>query len=222
MSQIATRHNVLPFVAGTSKAFGDQRLAKIGYKSSTDKKTKREIPAKFPSVCVSVPPVSNWSENQNQRLLPHFRTMLEGVQDKVIKSLYESKEGALSSVSDEDISIDQCIAFLESEATGDRLTKEKIGEWFDANLRDNLTVVIAEKLGTEDIEDIRVTQHLVGYRGLFGKLSKDSGELQEPQIRGLRKALEVCAVDDDVSARLIGKLESMMNRPVLADLLELS
>lgn len=222
MSQIATRHNVVPFVSGTSKAFGDQRLAKIGYKSSTDKKTKTEIPPKFPSVCVSVPHVSRWTENQNQRLLPYFREMLQNTQDNVIRSLYETTDGNLSSVSDEDISVEQCIAYMEADATGDRLTKDKIVAWFDVNLRDNLTVVIVEKLGADNVEDVRVIQHLNGYRGLFGKLSKDSGELQETQIRGLRNAIDVCSVDDEIAVRLTSKLDAMLNRPKLAELLELS
>lgn len=222
MSIISNRHNVVAFESGKSKPFQDQRLAKVGYKTSTDKVTKKEIPAKFPSVCASIPEISGWTEQQNQRLRPYFVTLLEDTQDKIFRSLYESSDGSLSNIGDDDLSIDQCISYLESEATGDRLTKEKIGEWFDSSLRDNLTVVICEKLQTEDLEDSRVGQHLTGYRQLFCSLSKDSGSLQEAQVKGLRNAITVCAVDDEIGKKLASKLDGMMNRPKLADLLELN
>lgn len=215
MSNVDTRHNVFPFVSGESKPFSGQRLAKVGYKSS------KTNPAKFPSVYASIPVLDSWTENQNVRLRPFLVQMVQDTQDKVFRSLYESSDGTLTSISDADISVDQVIAYLESESTGDRLTKEKIGEWFEASMKDNLTVVIADKLGTENVEDVRIGQHLKGYKELFMSLSKDSGALQDTQIRGLRKAIEVSSVDDEVSKRLDAKLEAMQNRPPMLELLGL-
>lgn len=215
MSMIDTRHNVVPFDAKTSKAFGDNRLAKVGYKSS------KTNPAKFPSVCASIPVLSNWTEQESNSLRPYIVQMVQDTQDKIIRSLYESSDGTLTSVSDADICMAQVIGYLQSESAGDRLTKDRIVAWFDESLRDNLTVVICEKLGTDNLDDVRVIQHLAGYRGLFGSLSKDSGAMNDTQIRALRKALEITAADDDTSKRLDSKLESMMNRPKMEELLEL-
>lgn len=215
MSMIANRHNVLAFDAKTSKPFPTQRLAKVGYKSTV------KTPAKFPSVCASIPVLENWEENQNQRLRPYFVALVQDTQDKILRSLYESADGKLTSVSDDDLSVDQVIAYLESESSGDRLTKERIGDWFDSNVRDNLTVVICTKLGTENLDDPRIAQHLAGYRQLFTSMSKDSGALQPVQIRGLRTAIAVCEVDDDIAKKLDAKLEAAQNRPALADLLML-
>lgn len=215
MSNIDNRHNVVPFDSKTSKPFSGQRLAKVGYKSSKLK------PAQFPSVCASIPPIQDWTENQNLRLRPYFVQMIEDTQDKILRSLYESSDGSLSSVSDEDLSVDQVIAYLQSESSGDRLTKEKIAAWFEDSVRDNLTVVIMEKLQTENLEDVRIAQHLAGYKGLFANLSKDSGNVNPTQIRALRKALEVAAVDDEIGKRLDSKLEGMQNRPAMEELLDL-
>lgn len=215
MSIISNRHSVVPFVAGTSKPFPEQRLAKVGYKSS------KANPAKFPSVCASVPTIAGWSENQSARLKTHFVQLLADTQDKIFRSLYESSDGSILSIGDDEISVDQCIAYLEAESTGDRLTKERIVEWFNDNVSDNLSVVICEKLSVDNPDDLRVQQTLNAYRGLFGSLSKDSGALQEKQVTGLRKAIEVSAVDDEIAKRLDGKLAAMLNRPKLEELLEL-
>jgi len=217
MSMISTRHSVVPFVAGTTKAFESQRLAKVGYKSTA------KNPAKFASIAVSVPTldVADWTQEQMDRLAPHINAMAWKAQDDVIRNLYETSEGNLTSVSDDDISPAQILAYLDAEQTGDRLTKEKIVKWFDESLRDNLTVIICEKLQIQDTNDSRVAQHLAGYRGLFGSLSKDSGALQETQIRGLRKALEVTATDDEIGSKLATKLDGMLNRPKMEELLDL-
>lgn len=214
MSNISNRHNVVPFTSGESKPFSGQRLAKVGYKSS------KTNPAKFPSVCASIPVLSNWTENQNQRLLPTFRSMIQDVQDKIIRSLYESSDGKLTSVSDEEISVDQVISYLEAESTGDRLTREIIGDWFDANLSDALTIIFCEKLGTQDTDDLRVKQQLAAYRGLYQAMSKDSGAVQDTQLRGLLKALEF-STDSETTTRMSAKITASLDRPKLADLLEL-
>lgn len=215
MSNISNRHNVVAFDAKTSKPLSDQRLAKVGYKSS------KANPAKFPSVCASIPFLTNWSETQSESLRPYIVQLVQDTQDKILRSLYESSDGSLSSVSDDDLSMDQVIAYLQSESAGDRLTKERIAEWFDSSMKDNLTVVIMEKLGTEDLEDIRIAQHIAGYKGLFASLSKDTGHINPVQNKALLKALEVTATDDEISKRITSKLEKMMNAPKIEDLLEL-
>ena len=215
MSIISDRHSVVPFIAGKSVAFETQRLAKIGYKSSKNK------PAEFPSVCVSIPVLADWTENQNLRLRPYIVQFVQDTQDKVIRSLYESSAGSLQSIGNDEINMEQILSFLAAESTGDRLTKEKIHAWFDSEVCENLTVVICEKLKTENPEELRVTQLLKGYRDLFSSLSKDTGALQDAQIKGLRRAIEVSASDSDVSVRLDAKLEKMENRPAMVDLLEL-
>lgn len=85
---ITNRHSVVPFTAGESKPMTGQRLAKVGYKST------KKNPARFKSVCVSVPEIpENNIRSELDRLIPHVRTMLENAQDGIIRSLYESREG---------------------------------------------------------------------------------------------------------------------------------
>lgn len=219
MSNVSTRHNVLPFVAGKSVPLTGQRLAKVGYKST------KATPAKFPSVCVSVPPVDTESITSNiDRLLPYVREMVSNAQDGIIKSLYESSDGTLTSVSDDDISIAAVINYLEAESTGGRLTKEFLESWFDQNVSENLTVVIADKLGFVDLNDeqmIVIQKHLNIYRALISSLSGGKTILQTVQINACIRALEVSQCDDDIKNKLSARLVKMSQAPKIEELLEL-
>lgn len=226
MSNVSTAHSVHPFVAGKSEALTGQRLAKVGYKSTA------KNPAKFPSVCASIPFIGDNAIIDNvPALVSHIRAMLESAQDGIIRSLYESSDGSLTSIGDDDISIAACINFLEADAQGSRLTKEYIGAWFDSNVRDNLTVIFAEKLGfikanddnpsLTEMQEFTIDKHLNGYRDLFSSLAGGKTILQPKQVDGLNKALILCAVEDDTSRKLKARLEAMQNKPKLEELLEL-
>lgn len=194
MSNVSTRHNVLPFTAGKSEALTGQRLAKIGYK-----KTK-ENPNPAQSICVSVPRITDQEiTGEIQKLFPIIRDALESLQDQVIRSLYESRECSIdrfSSVSDEEISINACVAFAESARNGGRITKEYLENWFKNELSDSLTIAIAERLGTEDTEDVRIVQALNGYRDLFSSLSGNKTILGAGQIDQLEKIIGLCNAGD--------------------------
>src|SRR5438874_354432 len=79
---ISNRHPVNPFIAGKSAPMSDQRLAKVGYKNS------KNSPARFPSICASVPYITEFTEDQFERLQPYIVNLLENAQDGILKSLY--------------------------------------------------------------------------------------------------------------------------------------
>lgn len=218
MSQVSNRHTVVPFVAGKTVAFNEQRLAKVGYK--TTKKQK----AKYANIAVSVPVIQDDVLTENvSKMIPYLRAVCESAQDGIIRSLYESNSGVLSSVSDDEIGITSIIAFLEAESTGNRLTKEAIEEWFDSTMKDNLYVVIAEKLGFNDPsenQDKTINQHLSGYRGVFSSLAGGKTFLQPVQIKGCKTALSIVE-DDDMTKRLMNRLTNMEKAPDIVELLDL-
>ena len=112
MSNVSNVHDVIPFVAGKSAALTGQRLARVGYKSTA------KNPAKFPSVAVSVPFLSDDSLRENMdSLLPYIKGMMEKTQDDVIRSLYESKDGSLKieTLSGEEARDDRRVGVVERE-----------------------------------------------------------------------------------------------------------
>lgn len=215
---ISNRHPVNLFVAGKSQAMSEQRLARVGYKSSA------KNPAKYPNVCASVPRIIELTESQIEALSEHIVTMLENAQDGIFRSLYESSDGKLEALSDDDISVESCIAFLNAEAEGSRITKEMVEKWFVENVQDNLTVVIAEKLGFDlstPEQENTVQKHINGYKALMAALSGGKTILTDVQIKGLQRALEVSSVDDEIAGKLSKRLVTMQNKPKIEDLLDL-
>lgn len=222
MSNVSNRHNVNPFVSGESKPLTGQRLARVGYKGTEENKAKG-----FKSICVSVPFISLSSEDM-ETYKESFKNILvnaiESAQDGIIKSLYESSGATLSSVGDDDLSLVNCLAFIEAESNGGRLSKEFLESWFDSTLAENLTVVIADKLGFDDLNDdqmLVVEKHLNGYKGLISSLAGNKTILSATQMSGIRRALELSKVDDEVCVKLNKKLDDMGKKPKIEELLEL-
>jgi hypothetical protein len=208
MSLISTQHSVIPFVAGKTTPLTGQRLAKVGYKSTA------KTPAAFPSVAVSVPHIESDSILDSiNSLIPHFVNYLADVQDKVIRSLYESSDGAITSIGDSDISVSQCVAYLEAESNGGRLTKESVHAWFDAEAKDVLSAIIADKLGfADDLTDAQnkvIAQKCAAYREVIGSLSGGATVLIPAQIKSVRTLIEQCENESVVKEKLIARLTAM-------------
>lgn len=206
MSLMSHAHTVTKFIAGESKPLTGQRLARVLFKSG-----KNKGDAVLPSVCVSVPYLDqSHIDAVSDQLMPFFHDYLQDAQDRLIKSLYVARDGALDMVTDSDISVDAILAFLVAEKSGDRITADRAKSWFDSTLRENLAVLIADKLGTENLDHPQITQNLAGYRDLFGVLAGGKQILNEMQLNNLEKALRLCMDDaDEVCTALSAKIARM-------------
>ncbi len=214
---ISNRHPLSLFVAGESKPMSGQRLAKVGYKQ-TEAMTKRGETAPD-SVCASLPQIPPEDITANiTRLLPYICTMLENAQDGIVRSLYESADHTLISISDDDISVDQCISFMAAEAAGDRLSKDAVLAWFDAEIRENLAVMIAEKLGFDDMGPDQmpvINKHVGVYREVIGTLASGKTTLAQKQINGCRSALKLVQNPKDrICAKLSERLDLMEKKQI--------
>lgn len=221
MSLISSQHSVIPFIAGKTAPLTGQRLAKVGYKSTV------KTPAMYPSVAVSVPVIESDSVLDSiDSLMVHIVNYLSDVQDKVIRSLYESSQGALTSVGDSDISVSQCIAFLEAESNGGRLTKESVNAWFDSEAKDVLSAIVADKLGfSDDLSDAQekmIAQKCAAYREVIGSLSGGATVLIPAQIKSVRALIEQIEGESTVKEKLISRLTAMeAPKQNMAELLEI-
>lgn len=228
MSIVSNIHSLVPFISGESKPMSGQRLAKVGFK-----KTK-ENPNPLQSVCASVPFLQREEVlGQIESLLPHIGTWLEGVQDQIIRALYEGSGGQRKEVRSEEISVAQCVAFLSAESTGSRLSTEAISQWFKSNLEESLIVLIAGKLGfAQGEEEIELTEgqmetcqkHAKVYgellAGLAGKNLRRSN-WTEKQWKGMETALALAEDGDMMARKLAGKMAEIAAAPSVEDLLEL-
>ena len=215
MSNVSNRHSMVPFVSGESKAFTGQRLAKVGYKQTTQMtKAGEKAPQ---SVCVSIPPIeSSEIETHWEALIPHVRVMLESAQDGIVRSLYESAHHTCRDVTDDEISVSACIGYLIAQNEGDRLTKERIDRWFESEVAENLSVILAEKLGFTDItpDNLPVIEKHVGiYKDTLRMLSSDKTILAEKQIKGCRTAIGLASgADARTATALTAKLDALAGK----------
>lgn len=221
MSNVSNRHTVAPFVSGKSAAFTGQRMAKCGFKLT--EKMKKAGKTALPSVFASVPMISSEQiAEHSAALVPYVRTMLESAQDGILRSLYVSSGGTRDVISDEEISVSACIAYMEAQAT--ELSAESVGAWFDEELTENLTVIIADKLGfdlsTEE-QDKTVAKHVRLHRDVLCLIAGKSVILQPKQAAGIRNMLKV-APDDAMCSRLTAKMDALERKVETEDMIDIS
>lgn len=210
MSHFPSTHLVTPFDSAKSQPLTGQRLAKIRYK------TTAKCPAKYPSVCVSVPFATSSivSDGENlTRLMPHILGMIEAAQDGVIRSLYEASEGKLSSVQDSELGIDSILGYLEAESQGTRLTKEFIGAWFDTDVAEILQAAFVDKWSWDSSVELsgeqaaKLEQVTKGHKEMFAALAGGKTSYNIGQCKGLLALLDLADSSDTAEklrARLVG------------------
>lgn len=203
-------HSITSYDPKSTKAFTGQRLSKVTFKTITDKENplcgvKRE------SKCVSLPliPVAEVVANSTV-LAPVVVEFLQGVQDKIVRELVES--GA-SSVAMDAISIAACVEWLESNNESGRLTKDSVGQWFDAEISDSLAVVLAQKLGVSEVptqaESAQVMKVLGSFKDKVSGLAGGKTSYEPKLCDSLLKCLELAPAGDVLAARFTARLTKM-------------
>lgn len=213
MSTTSTAHDIVAYDPKASKAFTGQRLAKVTYK------TNSETGIKPPSVCVSVP-VATVDQEFIAQAMPYLIDWYQTQQDAIIRTIHE--EGS-KIVTDTDIAGSAVLAYLVAQAQGNRLTKEFLLDWFAAELADNLTLAISDKLQISDTptdaQTKQVNQMISGYRDSLCAMAGGKTAFTPQKAEKLIKALSLANDPANATtARLMAKLESMKKVEELVDL----
>lgn len=214
MSVISSTHSFNQFVSGVSApADSTQRLVKIVFKQ-TEAMTKKGLKAPESS-CVSVPKVEELTQAQMEGLQSHVFKLLEDAQDGIIRELY--LEGK-SNVQDAEISVESCIAYLNEQAQGSRITKEVISQWCeDSGFADMLRMKFAAVLGLgddcTDEEAAKVEMQVAGYTEKFCALAGSKTSYTADVAAKLLKAIQLHAIQDEMSKRFSTRLQDMVSNP---------
>jgi len=213
---ISNRHSLALFVSGESKPMHGQRLLKIGFKGE-----KKE----FDSHCASVPAIESSVLEELKKNPARFADIcvaaMESAQDGIAKALFLSSRGTLGAISDDDISLDACFSYLESQGTGGRLTKESLATWFDTYMAENLSVIFAEKLSLP-LEHEKIGQVLAGYRGMFQECAAPKIALSDAKIKALKDAIVYCS-EDRISGKILARFDALKKeQEEMIELLDLS
>jgi len=226
MSVISNRHTVVNYVsqgAGATKALTGQRLVTACYRS-------KENGANRTNRAASIPMLSMVEIDSKMSVLkPLLVEYLESVQDKIFKSLLDANgiDGVVNEIADESINLDSCIAYLQDSASGERLTKESIGQWFtDSGLEDQLMLSLSTKLGISenptDAESKKVELITNEYKAKLSAMAGGKTSYNEKMATSLQKALALIPEDSlaiKFNLRLANMIAASKEKADLFDLL---
>jgi len=209
MSTIDTlTHDLVAYTSGVTKPLTGQRLAVVNYR--TDKVTG----IKKDSVCVSLPTISAEEITANlNSLLPAITVYLNKVQDDMVRAIAESGS---KFVKTNEVDITAIIASLaDSDSSGNRLTKESIGNWFDANISETLMVTLADKLGLSDDasdEDLAKVSAITNeYKEKISALAGGKTSYTPKIAESLKKCVALAGSDDLLASKFMVKLDKMIS-----------
>jgi len=154
------------------------------------------------------------------KLLPHFLTYLQTIEDNEIKALH--KKGALK-VYDEYLSVDKIITALEVTSNIGRLNKESIEAWFKEYVEAGLTALVNTKLGVDDESSVELIEKAIlvieAYKARFASLASPK-KLNEADCEALINVIAKAggAGETSLGMRLIKKLETKEEKVDLLDL----
>ena len=120
---------------------------------------------------------------QHQTMMDYVAQCLMDVQDKMIRAVTDNGRNIIT---DSDVSAEAMVEYLEStdENIG-RISKDKINQWFTAEMADTLMVAFADKLGVSDTptadEEKKLAQACKGYQDVFATLAQKNPVI-DPKI----------------------------------------
>jgi hypothetical protein len=212
MSVIDTlNHSVVTYDPKSSKAFSGQRLAKVTYKTITNKDDplcgiKRE------SKCVSIPVVQSTDVIANvTALAPAICEYLQTVQDKIVRERIDLGAGSIAM---EEISIAGCIEWLENNSESGRLTKESVATWFNETISESLAVLLADKLGVSEVptdaESAKILAVVDQFKAKISSLAGGKTSYEPKLCKSLLNALELAPAGDVLATRFSMRLNKMV------------
>ena len=126
MSNVSNVHQFTALTK-TSKALSGQRLVRLIAKKNKEGNYENENLSG--SLCVSVPFVNQDAVIDSiDKLLPHIVGMVQDTQDKIIRE-WRLINGR-NEIPEEVFSVGACVAWLDDNATGERVSAEYLQEWF--------------------------------------------------------------------------------------------
>ena len=184
-----------------SRALTGQRLARVIAKAATAESAgwiKKDSgwyhQNLTESAVISIPVLkdADISDAQMSALKPHIVNLLQDAQDKILK---DYKLAGASEVSDEEISVDACIKYLDQNVGGGRITAEYLSEWFKESYSLQAAEFVAHMLSlpvdkmdewTADMVQV-VEKKVNSLSALFAGFASSKYSPSIPQCRGMVK-----------------------------------
>lgn len=205
MSVISNVHSFVKLDKDAKPAMG-QRLVRLIAKGTKNANLTE-------SLAVSVPRVTqDQVADAIDRLLPHIVGLVQDTQDKIIREfrIEHGREGVPEDV----FSVDECIAYLDATAAGDRVSTEYLQEWFADEYRQVALAYISNAMGIDyspagDVP-VAIEQKYNVLRDMFAGFSSPKYSPAIPKLKAMIRFSESVSELDSRMAAIIAKSRVML------------
>lgn len=200
---------------GDNKPADGHRLSILTFKTPSKEKNNAAY-VKPDNLCVSIPQLS--VKSIPDALSSAWQACFEDLQDACIRNLLVNEDGEVIKskkfILDAEIDFAACAAYAAASAVSGKLTKEVIGNWFDANLADALTVALANALQIGDTptaeETAKLDVILKQHKDALASCAATIPNLPVKTAKSLANAVAL-AEDDRIKSSLAAKLHKLAN-----------
>lgn len=196
MSVVSNIHTITALTKD-SRALSGQRLVRMIAKKSKD--GTYESANLQGSMCVSVPFVEqNDVVDQIDKLLPHVIGLVQDTQDKMIREIRIAS--GRNEITQESISVEAVVAWLDANAAGDRFTTEYLQEWFVSEYTELAKEFINRAISgaADSIVDAKVNV----LRDMFAGFASGRYSPSIPQCKAMIRFGTFCADSGSIDSRM--------------------
>jgi len=200
-------YQVYPFTKSSKPDSNNHTLRVIRWKETKDKVTGEKKPARS-AMCVSIPliPIICTPAPFKEAL----QAAVYDIVDLFIRSKIEADFAANrrpEPIIAADLEPAALSAWFAEQESSKRLSKEAIGDWFDAAIQDQLLETLAAKISENDPEaDKKLAAASQQFRNLLLKLASPQANFPKQLAEQLISAVELSAEQDAMQATLLTKL----------------
>lgn len=219
------QNHVFSKLEKNSKALDGQRLSRVIAKKNKEGNYESEHLKE--SKAISIPVIAAIAENELKALMPHIVGMVANAQDEIIRELVL---GGATSVNDEQISIGECIKYLDDSAKGNRVTSEFMAKWFGETYADPAMEFICnvvckfngDDLSQEQVNTIEKRTNVL--RDMFAGFASGKYSPDIPKCKAILKFGEFIGKDNwdarmqaiqDKTAKIKAEKEEALNMDAL-------
>jgi hypothetical protein len=198
MSVISDVHSFVKLDKDSKPAMG-QRLVRLIAKGANKSPNLSE------SLAVSIPRITqNDVADVIDRLLPHVVGLVQDAQDKMIREI--RIESGRDEIHQDQISMNECIAWLDATAAGDRVSSEYLTEWFAEEYREAAIGYIANAMQLDIVNGEAPLVVVQKYNVLREMFAGWASPKYSPNIPKLKAMIKFAESVDELDGRMSGLL----------------
>ena len=187
-----------------TEALTGQRLVRLIAKSARGTNTPSN-PNLAQSMAVSIPYVTmDEVVAAIDKLIPHVIGMVQDTQDKIIRE-YRIESGN-ETINQSIIDVNAVIAWLDSSATGERVSKEYLQDWFTSEYADVAKAWINRVAGGE-LSEIVIEQKTNLMRDMIAGWASPKYSPNIPSLRAQIRFMSDCVQNECADIRMTGMMK---------------